>query len=215
MIFLPLSLLLLILFILFLPVLFFFLHIHIAGRALTKLGISANMAVLIIFLCLIGSTINIPLLTRSVDPVEYSKYPLDYLGFPKTTGKQVIAINVGGAIIPLLICLYLLRKAPLGKTIIAIAISSLVVYKLAEPVPMVGVTVPVFIPPLVAATLAILFSPRNPAPLAYISGVLGVLIGADLMNIGCLSSAPGVMSIGGAGVFDGIFMVGIISALLG
>lgn len=214
MIFLPLSLLFLILFILFLPILFFFLHIHLAGRALIKLGISANMAILIIFLCLIGSAINIPLLVRSVDSVEYSKCPYDYLGFPKSTGKQIIAINVGGAIIPLFICLYLLRKAPLDKTIIAIVISSLIVYKLAKPVPMLGVTVPVFIPPLVAVTLAILFSPRNPAPVAYISGVLGVLIGADLMNIGCLLT-PGVMSIGGAGVFDGIFMVGIISALLG
>ena len=80
--------------------------------------------------------------------------------------------------------------------------------------PAVGIVVPILIPPLVAATLAFILSPRNPTPVAYISGVLGVLIGADLMNLGCLTS-PGLMSIGGAGVFDGIFMVGIISALLG
>jgi len=214
MFFLPLSLIFLILFILFLPILFFFLHIRLAGAALRKLGISHNIAVLIIFLCLIGSAINIPLVTRSVDSLEPNIYPFDYPGFPQLTGKQIIAINVGGAVIPLLICLYLLRKAPLMKTIIATAISSLIVYKLARPVPMVGVTVPIFIPPLVAAALALIFSPRNPTPVAYISGVLGVLIGADLMNLGCLS-APGLMSIGGAGVFDGIFMVGIISALLG
>jgi uncharacterized membrane protein len=215
MFFLPLSLILLVLFILFLPVLFFFLHIHIAGQALRKLGISANAAVLIIFLCLIGSTINIPLTTRPVESIASIRQPLfNYQGFPDIEEKQTIAINVGGAIIPLLICLYLLRKAPLVRTIIATIICSLIVYKLARPVPMVGVTVPVFIPPLTAATLALILSPRNPTPVAYISGVLGVIIGADLMNLNCLSS-PGIMSIGGAGVFDGIFMVGIISALLG
>lgn len=215
MFFLPLSLILLILFILFLPVLFFFLHIQLAGAALRKLGISPNIAVLIIFLCLIGSTINIPLITRPVESTESLSYSFDYPGLPpQLAGKQTIAINVGGAIIPLLICLYLLRKAPLGKTIFATIICSLVVHNLARPVPMVGVAVPVFIPPLVAATLALILSPRNPTPVAYVSGVLGVIIGADLMNFNCLST-PGVMSIGGAGVFDGIFLVGVISALLG
>lgn len=214
MFFFPLSLILLMLFILLLPVLFFFLHIHLAGAALNKLGISHNTAIFIILLCLIGSTFNIPLVTRPVDSVESFRYPSNYPGFPQLTGEQVIAINVGGAVIPLLICLYLLRKAPLMKTIIATLISSLIVYKLARPVPALGVIVPLFIPPLVAATLGLLLSPRNPTPVAYISGVLGVLIGGDLMNINCLSS-PGVMSIGGAGVFDGIFLVGIISALLG
>ena len=215
MFFLPFSLMLLILFILFLPLLFFLLHIQLAGAALTKLGIAPSTALLIIFLCLIGSAINIPLANRPVDSIESFRFPFDYFGFPRMTGKQVIAINVGGAIIPLLICLYLLPKAPLGKILIATVISSLIVHSLARPVPAVGIAIPVFIPPLVAAALALILSPRNPTPVAYISGVLGVLIGADLMNLGSLPSTPGIMSIGGAGVFDGIFMVGIISALLG
>jgi len=86
--------------------------------------------------------------------------------------------------------------------------------KMAQPIPMVGVTIPMFIPPLVAVLLGFIFSPRNPTPVAYIAGVLGVLIGADLMNLSTFSGA-GVMSIGGAGVYDGIFLVGIISALIG
>jgi len=214
MFFLPLSLILLFLFIILLPVLFFLLQIHLAGAALAKLGISPKIAMLIIILCLIGSMINIPLVTRPVDSFGSSGYHFDYPGFPRLAGKQVIAINLGGAIIPLLICLYLLPKAPLAKTMIATLISSLIIHQLAKPVPMVGVQIPLLIPPLVAVVLAFLFSPRNPTPVAYICGVLGVLIGADLMNLGSLSSS-GVMSIGGAGVFDGIFMVGVISALLG
>jgi uncharacterized membrane protein len=50
---------------------------------------------------------------------------------------------------------------------------------------------------------------------AYISGTFGVLIGADLLNLKNLTAlkAP-VVSIGGAGTFDGIFLTGIIAVLL-
>jgi uncharacterized membrane protein len=46
-------------------------------------------------------------------------------------------------------------------------------------------------------------------------GVVGVLIGADLLNLGKVSKlgAP-ILSIGGAGTFDGIFLTGLISVLL-
>jgi len=192
MFFLPFSIVLLLLFILLLPVLFFLLQMKLVGHALVKLGISPAVATLIFFLSIIGSLINIPLFL----------------------GKQNIAINVGGAIIPLLLCIYLLPKVPIFKTIIAVVISALIMNHLAHPVPMVGITIPMFIPPLVAVLLGFIFSPRNPTPVAYITGVLGVLIGADLMNLSQVTGA-GMMSIGGAGVYDGIFLVGIISALIG
>ena len=53
------------------------------------------------------------------------------------------------------------------------------------------------------------------APLAYIAGSLGTLIGADLSNLGRVRGlgAP-VASIGGAGTFDGIFLTGILAVLL-
>jgi uncharacterized membrane protein len=51
--------------------------------------------------------------------------------------------------------------------------------------------------------------------LAYISGSLGTLIGADLLNLNNIQGlgAP-VASIGGAGTFDGIFVTGILAVLL-
>jgi len=51
--------------------------------------------------------------------------------------------------------------------------------------------------------------------MAYISGTLGTLIGADLINLGKIEGlqAP-VASIGGAGTFDGIFFTGILAVLL-
>ncbi len=192
MFFFPISIVLFLLFILLLPLLFFLLQMQLVGHALVKLGIKPGMATFIFFLSIIGSLINIPLFF----------------------GRQNIAINVGGAIIPILLCIYLFPKVPILKTIIAVMISALVMNHLAHPVAMVGVTIPMFIPPLVAVLLGFIFSPRNPTPVAYIAGVLGVLIGADLMNLSQVTGA-GMMSIGGAGVYDGIFLVGIISALIG
>ena len=86
---------------------------------------------------------------------------------------------------------------------------------LTRVVPGVGFTIPALIPPLIAAFLAIILSSKNPASVAYISGVLGILIGSDLLNLYQLQAVGAPMiSIGGAGVYDGIFLVGIISALL-
>ena len=69
-------------------------------------------------------------------------------------------------------------------------------------------------PPLAAAITAAFISWRNTAPLAYAVDSLGVLIGADLLNLGKLQGlgAP-VASIGGAGTFDGI-VTGLFAVLL-
>ena len=60
-----------------------------------------------------------------------------------------------------------------------------------------------------------LHSYRQAAPPAYISGSLGTLIGADLLNLDKLQGlgAP-VASIGGAGTFDGVFLTGIAAVLI-
>ena len=57
--------------------------------------------------------------------------------------------------------------------------------------------------------------PRNTHVIAYVSGVLGTLIGADLTNLDRIANlgAP-VASIGGAGIFDGVFLTGIVAVLL-
>jgi uncharacterized membrane protein len=73
-----------------------------------------------------------------------------------------------------------------------------------------------FIPPIVAALGSYFLAPHELRPLvAYVSGVIGTLIGADLANLGRIKGlgAP-VASIGGAGTFDGIFLTGIVAVLL-
>jgi uncharacterized membrane protein len=128
----------------------------------------------------------------------------------------VLAVNVGGAVIPTLLSLYLLVKTGMyGRALVGVAIVIMVVHGLASPIRGVGIAVPVFIPPVVAAAIALLLSMRSAPSLAYISGSLGTLIGADLLNGGIIQSlgAP-IASIGGASRFDGIFLTGILAVLL-
>ena len=94
---------------------------------------------------------------------------------------------------------------------------------LARPVEGVGITIPALIPPIIAAALAYLLvpDPVGRTAVAYTAGVLGTLIGADILNLPRIHrlgrlrrSRAHVVSIGGAGVFDGIFLVGILAAIL-
>ncbi|HXR25479.1 MAG TPA: DUF1614 domain-containing protein, partial [Candidatus Binataceae bacterium] len=69
-------------------------------------------------------------------------------------------------------------------------------------------------PPIVAALTALVLTGvmsggAHVDAVAFVSGVLGTLIGADLMNLNQLNTlgAP-VASIGGAGTFDGVFLSG-------
>jgi len=63
--------------------------------------------------------------------------------------------------------------------------------------------------------VALFLSLRRAAPLAYIGGSMGTLLGADLLNLGRVQhlGAP-VASIGGAGTFDGIFVTGVLAVLI-
>jgi uncharacterized membrane protein len=131
--------------------------------------------------------------------------------------STVVAVNVGGALIPTLLSLYLLFKNHLWiRGIVTTALVAIIVHMLAYPVEGVGIiAVPIFVPPLVTAIVAVLIAREHAAVLAYVGGSLGTLIGADLLNLGVVRGlgAP-VASIGGAGTFDGIFLTGILAVLL-
>jgi uncharacterized membrane protein len=133
------------------------------------------------------------------------------------TGTTLIAVNVGGCIIPSLFSVYLLahNPLPLGDVALAIGVVTLVCNRLSRPVPRMGIAMPMLVAPFTAALTALLINPVHAAPLAYVSGTLGVLIGADLLRLGDIRKlgAPHA-SIGGAGTFDGIFITGIVAVLL-
>jgi uncharacterized membrane protein len=211
---------LLILFFLF-AFLILLIEIDILGYAYERIGVNRRYVFLLLFLSLIGSYVNIPVAELPAEQVHSGRvvtfYGMRYVipmvvDWPKT----VIAVNLGGAVIPVFLSLYLMvKKSLFGRGLLGVAIVAAVSHFMAHPVPGVGIAEPTFIPPLVTAAVALLISREYAAPLAYISGSLGTLIGADLLNLGKVSGlgAP-VASIGGAGTFDGIFLTGIVAVLL-
>lgn len=189
--------------------------------AYLQLGISASAAFLLLLASLLGSYINIPVWEfpekEIISGREVSFYGMRYVvpvvvDWPST----IIAVNLGGAIIPALLSLYLLAKNSLWvRGSFATLVVAAVCHVLATPVAGLGIAIPTFIPPLVTVASALLISPANAAATAYVAGSLGTLIGADLLNIAKVQGlgAP-IVSIGGAGTFDGIFVTGILSVLL-
>ena len=197
------------------------LQIGILGYAYEKMGISRRAAYAILFLSLLGASINIPVAELPGQQVMGTK-EVQYWGvrylvpvieqWPGT----VLAVNVGGAIIPTILSIYLMVKNQIyGSAALGVVIVAAVVHYLAEPIPQMGIAVPVFIPPIVSAIVAVSLSRDYAAPLAYISGCLGTLVGADLLNLNMLGQlGASIASIGGAGTFDGVFLTGILAVLL-
>jgi uncharacterized membrane protein len=207
-------------FVLILVLLFTLIMVGAISYAFDKVGIHPEIVFLLLLACLVGSYINIPLyrlrneqlVTDQIMPFFGVRFRIPAAGQRET----VVAVNAGGAIIPSLIAIYLLAITayPL-QALIGTALVATVSKFMARPVAGVGIAVPAFIPPLLAALIALFLAPAQSPMVAYISGTLGVLIGADLLNLKNLAAlrAP-VVSIGGAGTFDGIFLTGIIAVLL-
>jgi len=202
--------------VLLLPILIFVFFFQVAAFSFTKLGVSPQGAVLLFALCLMGGVINIPVSRRRfvVEEERVTLFPFLFY-YPPRVREQVVAVNLGGAVIPVVFSLYLLGRAPLLPTLVTAAVVTAVAKALARPVPGVGISLPAFVPPVVAAAVALILAGENAAPVAYVAGVWGTLIGADLLNLHRLRDLGAhVLSIGGAGVFDGIFLVGLVAALL-
>lgn len=204
------------------------------GATFTRLGFSWWQALLILLLTLVGSFINIPVKTLESRPgaAAYDRYAVMYgrlYRIPQQVPRTVLAVNLGGAVIPVAISLYLLYDSVvisggyllLALALIGVAVVTVVTKLVARPVPGLGIATPFFIPPLAALFAALILSlfaggvPAASVIIAYVSGTLGTLIGADLLNLHHIADLGAPMaSIGGAGTFDGIFLTGIIAALL-
>jgi uncharacterized membrane protein len=203
--------------------LFALIEIHVINYAFTLAGLPPALAFAALFASLIGSYVNIPVARLHGGQMHtapmVSNWGVRYrVPRPRWNSSTVLAVNVGGAVVPVLISVYLLAHQPemLGRAALATAVVALVVNRAARPIRGLGIATPMFIPPIVAALAGYLLGgAQYAAPVAYIGGVLGTLVGADIMNIGRLSElgAP-IASIGGAGTFDGIFLTGIVAVLL-
>jgi uncharacterized membrane protein len=218
----------------FLPPLFFLLlllvgvliavlQVGILGYAYEKMGISRGVAYAILLASLLGSGVIIPVAEIPGEQTVVTRVVVDpWLGtrhlvpVVKKWPATAVAINLGGAVIPTMLSIYLIvRNQIYLRAALGIFAVTAVVHALAQPVPQMGIAVPIFIPPIASALVAMLLSRDHAAPLAYVSGCLGTLIGADLLNFGILGElGASVASIGGAGTFDGVFLTGILAVLL-
>lgn len=196
------------------------LQVGVVTYALGRIGIGPQAASLLLIASLLGSAVNIPLARLGSHVVQMEPY-VSVFGMryfvPVLRGRAtVLAVNVGGAVVPAALSAYLIVHDRLGwMALAAVLIVGVLVHLVARPVPRLGIAVPTLLPGLFAAATAMVLHPAALAGLAYVGGTLGTLLGADLANLPRVRrlGAP-VASIGGAGTFDGVFLAGIIAVLL-
>ena len=188
--------------------------------AFEKLDLSANSAYLLFVTILAGSLINLPLFSMKSEPPNLEEIPPPlrelYRNMPYT-GKTIIMANVGGCVVPVAFCLYLLAHHPLNIFYVALAVAAVTVlsFKTSRRLPGLGLGIPILLAPLLAALVSVALDPDNAPSMAFISGTLGVLIGADLLHLQDIRKmGTPFASIGGAGSFDGIFISGLVAVLL-
>jgi len=159
--------------------------------AFQRIGFTRLEVVLILIGTFLGSSVNIPFhKVKSVNRIlkleEVRFFWITYRipHFSMEEVSTIVAVNLGGALIPTAVSLYLIHSHPgqLIQVLLGIAITAVVVHLVAKKVPGLGITTPAFIPPITAALLVYLLSPTAPNVVAYVSGTLGTLIGADLSN---------------------------------
>jgi len=230
--FLPFALLVFIILIVLVVFLFAFIQIGAISIAFAKLGLSSGQVFLLLVGSLLGSAVNIPLYRRTV-PVQSPDDVVDmdfhgvwrhYRKFGSQSirhaGEQIIAINFGGGVIPCFLAVYFMFQIGLSFGMaLAFAAVTIVVYRLAKPIPGLGIGIPFLIPPLLTVLATWLLAPQGQqAQVAYIAGSLGTLCGADILHLMNKKDMDGLqapmLSIGGAGTFDGIFLTGILAVLL-
>jgi uncharacterized membrane protein len=200
------------------------------------LGIPAQWVGIFLFVSLFGSFVNIPAATlESKVPIvrvrEVNAFGVKWQVPRVSVGvtRTQIMINVGGAVLPIIVSGYLLGMPLIqasGNAVdeyLAIAtvlvIVSVFVNKSARVIEGLGVATPALAPPLVTVLATILVDFINtlhsPVQVAYIGGDLGYPHWGGFLNLNRVRDmgAP-VVSIGGAGTFDGIYLTGIVSVLL-
>lgn len=198
-----------------------FVQIGLVTVAFDKLGLSSGSAFMLLICSLVGSAINLPLFTLKAEPPKDTLIqPFFGLLRPPNlpfTGTTTFNINVGGGLIPLFFSVYLIHNntIPVSDIVLGISCVTLISFLVSRPIRGIGIGMPILIAPLCAALVAVALNTEASAPLAYISGTLGVLLGADILRLNNIRKMGFPMaSIGGAGTFDGIFITGIVAVLL-
>ena len=205
-----------------LPLLF----VGIFNTALLKLHLTPGSAFVVLMAVLLGSLVNVPVRRIRRTEAVFVDYGAVFglIGvwprLRRVRRETVVAVNVGGCVVPTGLAIYELGfllgdGTALAGVAVASAINTGVCYALAQPVRGVGIVMPGLVPPLVAVASALVLAPDQAPAVAFISGVAGPLVGADLLHVRDVTRmSSALMSIGGAGTFDGILLSGVIAAYL-
>jgi uncharacterized membrane protein len=205
------------LFVILLPILALYIVYLIITKAFQNMGFSSLEAIVIVFVSFI---LGAGIIDGYVG-ISFSNVPLfTYHNY------WIVGINVGGAVIPIILSIYLSLKNRLKpvQVFLGICIITIVTFLVTHPDPEKGIvsTFPLFLLPIVITSLvSILFAWKEKskaAPLAYTIGTLGVLLGADGFHLMSLLQneiqTPRNAVIGGANVFDMVFITGILAVFL-
>src|SRR4030042_191884 len=199
------------------------LYLHIAGFTLVEVILLVAFPLFAYFaaLSVVGSTINgltggifgTVLATGKVFDVPIFNF-----------GRIVIGVNAVGFFIPILITFNMLASRRIrGKHFCLLAvIIAAVTYLYTFIQPGLGVVVFLFaIPPILASGIVFMFrrmkglSDLNTALLSYAGATIGVLVGADLLNLHKLANhdwgKPTLVSVGGGSILDAVFLAGIVA----
>lgn len=206
--------------------------LNMAQTALINLHLHPTVAMLVLIGIVFGSAVNLPVTVIELDrEVQVPVYqPMGaWVPFPRFERMQretVVAVNVGGCVIPVLLAIHLLRFLIDGGSrvllvlLVGIAINTLICYRMATPVPKLGIRLPFLLPAAVALIVTWLglgfgeFDDYR-APVAFVTGISGPLLGADLLHWKDFKRiAAGTISIGGAGTWDGIVLSGLMAAFV-
>jgi uncharacterized membrane protein len=199
--------------------------------ALKKLHLSAPAATLTIVGIFVGSLINLPLYrvnrqAAQAEPLGWIRSRMGWVPMERSRHQTIVAVNVGGCIIPAALAIYLasfvLSEVPQARLamMLAVLVNVAACHWLARPMPGLGIVLPAFVPVMLAVGSAWLMLAGSQyqevrAPVAFIAGVSGPLIGADLFNLRRFEQlSAGLISIGGAGTFDGIVVCSLLAAFL-
>jgi len=203
----------------------------IIGTAFTRLGLSWIASLALVLLMLAGSYVNIPLFCIRRDMIQ--AVHLDTEGNALVSSSEVwpvwetiISINLGGAVLPLLIAAFLVYQAVmvngiplLGPVALCTAVCIAVSFISAREISGVGIQISVLIPALTALLAGLFLSGGQTglaaAVTALAGGIFGVIAGGNLAHLpGARNLDVPEVSIGGNGSFSSVFLCCILPALI-
>ncbi len=132
-----------------------------------------------------------------------------------------LAFNVGGAVVPIVLSLHLIRKHDVGlpRLVAGVGLVAAASFMVTRVTAMgVVASFPFYLlPSILAALLALLLASRRSVAspgYSYAIATLGVVIGADFFHLPEIFSEPFMGSVGGAGLYDMVYIAGLLSLCL-